>query len=120
MMPKKIKIGWIICVILCGDFFISSPLYAQYFGTDAFQTPIIGWMGFDTTAGSLVSSSEPWPVTDQLQFGFGYMHALVSCKLWYILQSAVGFGYAKHYEQLPNRIIVGLNASSGLRYNSRL
>jgi hypothetical protein len=93
----------------------ASSGHAQYFGNNAFQVPLIGWMGFDTTTG--FANTDPWQVTDQPQIGFGYMRALVGYKLWLTAQSAVGFGYNRNPNLLASQLVVSLNLSSGLRYN---
>ncbi len=100
--------------------FISNASSAQYFGNNAFQVPFVGWMGFDTTAGGLVDPAlnQPWQSTDQVQLGFGYMRTLMSgYRLWYTVQTGLGFGYTKNYEQAAHQIVIGINVASGLRYN---
>lgn len=93
----------------------SIPCQAQYFNRSAMQLPLIGWMGLDTTASALVlKNAKPWQSSDQVQIGFGYMHAIWSYNLWWITQGAVAFGFETN---TASNILIGINASSGLRYN---
>ncbi|MDA0712531.1 MAG: hypothetical protein O2897_00890 [bacterium] len=115
----RLKNIW-LCLALILPAFSS----AQYFSNQGFQVPIVGWMGFDTTVGDIGPANpnnnprQPWPTTDQMQIGFGYMHALLNdFSLWYGVKTTVGFGYAKHLDQEDTRIIFGLNVAPGLRYN---
>jgi len=110
----KIHYIW-LCLILM----IPILSKAQYFGNNAFQVPIIGWMAFDTTAGFIHSAqTHPWQVTDQLHIGAGYQTAIMTgYKLWYTAQITVGFGYARNYSQPAYLIPIGVNFSTGLRYN---
>ena len=104
----------LVLFILC-----SIPSQAQYFNRNALQLPLVGWMGLGTTAPALVlPNAKPWQSSDQVQPGFGYMHAIWSYNLWWIVQTAVTFGFeANTTSNGTSNIIIGLNASSGLRYN---
>lgn len=114
-----LKIIWFCLALIIPTF-----SQAQYFSNHGFQAPIIGWMGFNTTVGEIGPANpnhkpwQPWPTTDQLQFGFGYMHALLTdYSLWYVVKTTLGFGYAKNFNQEDTRVIFGVNIASGLRYN---
>jgi hypothetical protein len=118
MFQKRKKRLVVLCswLVLC----ISQAGSAQYFGNNAFQVPFVGWMGLDNTSESVLDpkNRQPWQATDQLQLGFGYMRTIMhGYHLWYTMQTALGFGYAKENLETSNRVVIGINVSSGLRYN---
>lgn len=92
---------------------------AQYFSENAFQVPLIGWMGMNTTANFLRPSPDPdpWPSTDQVQIGLGYQYALSGYDLWWVTQSSLSLGYARNYGLSSDQVLTGFTALTGLRYN---
>ena len=107
-----------VCLIIAIALLPLKQAHAQYFGTDALQMPFVGWMGLGTTASSMqLKNAQPWQSTDQVQIGFGYMHALYDYSLWWVVQTAASFGFAQNFSQDTSRVIFGVNASTGLRYN---
>ncbi len=101
--------------------FIAVNANAQYFNSNAFQLPMIGWMGMGTTAGAGFLRPDPdpnpWPSTDQLQIGLGYQYALSGYSLWWINQFSIGLGYAKNTTLSSQQVLTGMTALTGLRYN---
>ena len=100
-----------------GLFCASHEAKAQYFGNHALELPALGWMGFDTTA-KFGANGNPWPMTDQGNVGINYRYAILDYKLWLLLQSGIGFGYANTDNAAnQHQIVVTYIGSSGLRYN---
>lgn len=116
---KQIIKKYLLIASLCIAFIVPAQVNAQYFSNNAVSIPTIGWMGFNTTTSFMEAIKDnPWPSSDQIQVGFGYMHALtMGYKLWYIVQTSVGFGYAENLSNNPHHVVVSLNVSSGLRFN---
>ena len=69
----------------------------------------------DSTLGN--ANSLKWGMTDQILIGSGYARDVMELKLWWVGETAVGFGYVEYPGAPPSRIAVTFEAGTGLRYN---
>lgn len=88
---------------------------AQYFSRNSVQLPAIGWMAMDSSFGAV--NKIKWGMTDQIQIGTGYARDIWDLKLWWLSETAVGFGFVNYLGAPPSRVAVTLQGSTGLKYN---
>jgi hypothetical protein len=98
---------WALC--------LADGAFAQYFARNSVQLPSLGWMAMDSTFG--FANKVQWGMNDQVQIGTGFARDLVDLKLWWVSESAVGFGQVNLPGVPTSRIAVTVQGSTGLKYN---
>lgn len=95
----------------------SSGLHAQYFSRNSVQLPSVGWMAMDSSFGAV--NDVKWGINDQFQIGSGYARDLVDLKLWWLNETALGFGHVNLPGAPSSRVAVSFHGATGLKYNFR-
>ena len=108
-----LRVFWLIAALG-----VAAPeAMAQYFSRNSVQLPSVGWLAMDSSFGAV--NDVKWGLNDQFQIGTGYARDLVDLKLWWLNETALGFGNVNLPGAPSSRVAVSFHGATGFKYNFR-